>query len=159
MPVINDFKYTRIYVDHEITIKVADHVLRIWHKNKQQGLWMTEAFGVLVGAYDAERHIVFITDCTQNTDKDFSEKYSFKMIDEIHAQKVIDVFHRTKGYQNYLGTWHTHPERRPRPSEVDKKDWVRAVKNNKKIPQFVFVIVGTEEIGFFPKKQSEGIKV
>lgn len=156
MPVINKLPYCRIYVDRNITIQVAAHVLKTWERHTQDGLWSTEAFGVLIGAYDPQNHILFITDCTEPMGKDISHKYSFKMRDEEHSKAVNKTFYRTKGFQNYLGTWHTHPEYVPRPSQTDKNDWNRAIKNNRGIPQFLFVIVGTEQIAFFPKKQFKG---
>lgn len=47
MSVINGMATTRIYVDQNITIQVADHVLNIWERHRQTD-WKTEAFGVLM---------------------------------------------------------------------------------------------------------------
>lgn len=157
MSVINGVATTRIYVDHNITIHVADHVLNTWERHRQTG-WKTEAFGVLMGAYDPQNNILFITECTEPMHEDESHTYNFKMLDKGHSVAVKELFYETDGYQNYVGTWHTHPEASPRPSDMDKKDWRRAIANNPPIPQFLFVIVGTKEIAFFPKKHTKGIR-
>lgn len=157
MPVINTLPHHRIFVDKTITIQVSQAVLDKWQQYKQYGFFSTEAFGVLLGAYSPEDNIIYVTDCTEPMQGDSAHRYSFKMRDVGHRMAVEKIFDRTQGTQSYLGTWHTHPERHPRPSKVDKDDWKGAMDINPKIPQFLFVIVGTETISYFPRKHQKRV--
>jgi integrative and conjugative element protein (TIGR02256 family) len=65
------------------------------------------------------------------------------------AQKLVDEhWLRSGGTCNYLGEWHTHPERFPQPSCKDIRNWLKIVKKARySDPSLFFVIVGIDEIG------------
>jgi integrative and conjugative element protein (TIGR02256 family) len=43
---------------------------------------------------------------------------------------------------NFVGEWHTHPERHPTPSWIDRRSWRRQMGRHKPDP-LVFIIVGS----------------
>lgn len=62
-----------------------------------------------------------------------------------HARKYWKMEDRTG---QILGLWHTHPETKPVPSNVDLKDWKKQLKSIKNTPQILlFLIVGTKYMG------------
>lgn len=142
----------RVFVDKDIKVEIAPKVIETWEAFRQDSMFSTEACGVLIGSYHQDKNTIRIMQCTEPLPRDQRTRYSFTLKDKGH-QKVVDAaFRHSDGERNYIGTWHTHPERRPRPSCVDKKDWKEVIKRNPDMVQFVFVIVGTESISFFPKK-------
>ena len=61
----------------------------------------------------------------------------------------IDFYNRIYNENNeiyaYVGEWHTHPEKYPTPSLIDKNNW-KKIWNKKGNGDLFNVIVGTEEI-------------
>lgn len=143
---------TRIFVDRSIKIEIASSVLQVWEYYKQDGLFSREACGILIGTFLEKQNLLKITNCTKPLPLDERSKYSFVLKDSGHQKAVDQARFHSDGQRNYIGTWHTHPERHPKPSYEDKQDWKKVVDRNPNLSQFVFVIVGTESVSVFPKK-------
>ncbi len=48
--------------------------------------------------------------------------------------------------RHYVGDWHTHPERRPRPSKPDLSSMRRIARQSKhELPGLLLVIIGTKK--------------
>ena len=77
-----------------------------------------EAGGVLIGI--RSKYEIRVETATEPGKGDRSSRWSFER-DPRRAQRSINsAWKESKGHQNYLGEWHTHPEPYPRPSLQDR---------------------------------------
>lgn len=147
-------------------VSVSQEVASIWHSYRQIKSDAVESFGVLMGTTSVERREIWIETVTTPMLLDQSSRFSFMLRDPGHQQSVCQNFASTDSRSIYLGTWHTHPEPVPEPSDIDKNDWIKCLRANRRRP-LAFVIVGTEEVcvfvrtrrGIFKKLQQENKKV
>lgn len=142
----------RIFVDKEVNVEISPKVIEKWKRHRQDDFFGTEACGILIGSYFEKSNTIKIMQCTEPMPLDERHRYEFTMKDPGHKKAIDMAFYHSDGERNYLGTWHTHRESNPRPSEVDKQDWKNVIRSNPEFSQFAFVIVGTESISIFPKK-------
>ena len=127
---------------------MSDEVLAIWRKHRQTAADATESFGVLMGTTSVDRREVWIEAVTTPMAHDRCSRFSFALRDPGHQRAVCREFGCSEGRAIYLGTWHTHPERAPKPSGLDRSDWVACLRANPKRP-LAFVLVGTDEVRVF----------
>jgi integrative and conjugative element protein (TIGR02256 family) len=109
--------------------------------------WKREAGGVLLGRRISSTRDAVADEITKPMRRDRRTRYSFKRQDPGH-QKRIDAIWKHSGHTGgYLGEWHTHPEPRPTPSNIDREDWIRRLRADDVDGDDVFfVIVGTKEL-------------
>lgn len=129
-------------------VHVSDEVEEVWHTHRQTTQDAAESFGVLMGTTSVDRRDIWIERVTTPMEHDRRTRFSFALHDPGHQQAVCGMFACSGGRAIYLGTWHTHPEPVPKPSWVDRKDWVACLRANRGRP-LAFVLVGTDEIRVF----------
>ena len=137
-----------IFSEFDLTLNIQDTVLEKWAEHRQLTPVITESCGVLIGGFDTKSKHFLIESITLPLPMDVRKRMFFTMQDKGHQKAVDTAFKASGGKHIYLGTWHTHPELRPSPSEVDLEDWIACIKRNDG-RQLFFVIVGTEEIRVF----------
>jgi len=143
-----------IYSGFGIALSISDDILSKWASYKQLSIVTTEACGVLIGSYDVGRGCFIIQNVTDPLPEDLRNYSFFTMKDKGHQKAVNDAFKASEGKYIYLGTWHTHPEPYPTPSNVDIRDWDICIKRNEGRKLF-FVIVGTEEVKVFIRSNNQ----
>ena len=129
-------------------VTVCDEVLGIWHKHRQTTTDAAESFGVLIGTTSVDRRRIWIEAATTPMAHDRCSRSSFALRDRGHKRAVYSKFAGSGGRAIYLGTWHTHPESAPTPSEVDRDDWSACQRANRGRP-LAFVLVGTDKVRVF----------
>lgn len=78
-----------------------------------------EAGGILLG--QVKEKDIYITRISFPSTRDRSSRYTFDRSKK-SAQAIIDYEFYNSGKRTiYLGEWHTHPEKLPTPSNVDRK--------------------------------------
>lgn len=98
-------------------VHFINKVLSIFAKFKQKEPKQKEAGGILFGQVKDKK--IYITRVTLPNAFDSSSRTSFKR-DRKVLQVLIDYeFQNSEGKNNYLGEWHTHPEKCPSPSATD----------------------------------------
>lgn len=102
-----------------------------------------ERGGVILGRLFPESSKIVITHVIESK-KAKSRRYRFDMnVDEVQ-NTIDDIWENSKGHITYLGDWHTHPEKRPKPSI---KDHLTFRKNyfGTRVDQnlLLYIIVGT----------------
>jgi integrative and conjugative element protein (TIGR02256 family) len=103
-----------------------------------------EAGGILLGSYRGPH--VEILQCTTPMRKDARTRFGFVRRDPGH-QRAADTAWRASGRTvNFVGEWHTHPEDRPRPSNVDRNTWTEQMRKRQH-DALVFLIAG--RVGFY----------
>jgi integrative and conjugative element protein (TIGR02256 family) len=99
-----------------------------------------EAGGILLGRYRGPH--VEILRCTTPMPEDRRTRFGFVRQDKGHQQVAVKEWLESGGSINFVGEWHTHPERHPTPSWVDRRSW-RAQMGKHKPNPMVFVIAGS----------------
>lgn len=104
-----------------------------------------EAGGVLLGRLLLERPDVLVDSVTVPSKSDRQTRFSFFRARSPAQRHIDQAWRLSKGDQNYLGEWHTHPEAVPAPSTKDLKNWIRLARIAKfEQESLFFVIAGLE---------------
>ncbi|MGL4927146.1 MAG: Mov34/MPN/PAD-1 family protein [Plesiomonas shigelloides] len=133
---------------HGLSIEIDAAVLYTWRNHRQESSASSEACGVLIGGFNPLQGVYQIVDITLPLSGDVRRYSSFVLQDAGHQRSVDSAFEASAGKHVYLGTWHTHPEPCPSPSDIDTRDW-RACMARNPGRQLFFVIVGTESTRVF----------
>ena len=129
-------------------VSVDPEVARVWDTHRQSDSEALESFGVLIGTTSVDKRETWIEAVTTPMRLDVRSRFNFELRDPGHQQVVDEMFERSDESRIYLGTWHTHPEARPKPSNVDRDDWRACHQRNRGKP-LAFVLVGIEEVRVF----------
>ena len=116
-------------------------------KFAQHGPTDPEAGGILLGREIVGSNDLVVDDATIPMDGDQRTRCSFHRSGPGHQQLILNAWRDSDGTCGYLGEWHTHPEARPEPSIIDRRDWARRlVEDHVEGDVVLFLIVGTEEL-------------
>lgn len=139
------FKQFELYISYK--------VIQTWMRYKQLNNKDLEACGVLIGHQNISNQY-WIEDVTEPMPTDCRTTHKFTLKDPGHQKRVDLAFSKSNGTTIYLGTWHSHPQMIPTPSNIDYADWNSCVSRNPD-RQLFFVIVGikTTRIFFFTPLQ------
>lgn len=137
-----------IFRGHGLSLRIPGEVIRTWTECRQVDMLDPERFGVIIGSRTERAKEYWIDSVTKPHSEDQATRASFKLQDRHHQSSVDIAFECSGGTSIYLGTWHTHPELVPKPSSIDKRDWIACIRRNPG-RQLFFVIVGLGEIRVF----------
>ncbi|ELB2850075.1 TPA: hypothetical protein I7272_05720 [Vibrio parahaemolyticus] len=137
-----------LFIGSSIELRVNKQVYDCWLKHRQLKRENTEQFGVLIGSRTEDESKIWIDRCTTPKQKDISLRERFVMKDPIHQKTIDTAFKESNGELGYIGTWHTHPQSEPTPSNIDLNDWIQCALRNPD-RQLVFVIVGNKQINVY----------
>lgn len=149
-------KESLVYSGESRRLIVPLNVVDVWDRYRQIGSKSAEACGVLIGSCERRADHCFLESVTTPERRDWRSRFRFFLRDKDHQRAVDEAFVRSQGHRGYLGTWHTHPEDDPEPSEIDERDWLECIDRNNDRPLF-FVIVGIKHIRVFAKNR-DGFK-
>lgn len=96
--------------------------------------------GIILGIIGGE--YLYVESVTSACVKDERTRYAFLRQDEKHLDVWNSINNDTNGRIGYLGEWHSHPEKNPSPSKIDKEEW-KKIKNELGEP-LLFIIIGAE---------------
>jgi integrative and conjugative element protein (TIGR02256 family) len=102
-----------------------------------------EAGGILLGHHRGPH--VEILKCTTPMAADRRTRFGFVRQDKGHQEFAMGEWQRSAGTINFVGEWHTHPERHPTPSWIDRRSWRRQMSRTEQDP-LVFIIVGSAAV-------------
>jgi integrative and conjugative element protein (TIGR02256 family) len=106
-----------------------------------------EAGGILLGRLVLSTDDVIIDRVSTPVPEDRRSRFRFWRAKHPAQQTVRKAWADSKQSEQYLGEWHTHPERMPTPSGVDRSDWERLLKETVcEHDVLFFVIVGTRSV-------------
>lgn len=121
-------------------VAICDQALAVFRAHEQHSSDDYEAGGVLIG--EIRQRGLTVTASTPPQLSDTRSRYRFNRREAGHQQLVDGAWRASGGTQSYVGEWHSHPERQPTPSFVDKTGWAaRSVCAGRSI---VVVIVGQQ---------------
>lgn len=118
-------------------------VLEVIGGYRQECRSALEAGGFLVGFYKGvDLHVINLT-VPQSLDK--RSRFRFTRQDPKHVSQVTRWYEQSLGKINCLGEWHTHPERLPKPSDIDLHAW-QGFNEGRRRQRAIFLIAGISEI-------------
>lgn len=104
----------------------------------------SEAGGILIGFRRGSHLHVLEATVPQPTDK--RGRVSFRRAAAGHAEEALKRWRETAKTADYLGEWHTHPERHATPSGIDRREWEVILRRRDQ--PMIFIIGGTEDHWF-----------
>jgi integrative and conjugative element protein (TIGR02256 family) len=123
---------------------IVDLALKRMQAFAQRRWWESEAGGILLGRHLLDSRDVVVDEVSTPQNSDRRSRFSFfrsSKHEHVARQRWLQE-HNTSAY---LGLWHTHPERDPTPSGVDRNDWQQAVAGDTyEGDRLFFPIVGTQ---------------
>lgn len=138
-----------IFVDEAVQQLLA-HSQRSW--------WQAEAGGALLGRYLLDSENIVVDEVTTPQKQDMRSRFSFFRSRQ-HSAIALARWIAHDSTMAYLGLWHTHPERVPTPSGVDRRDWKNAIaKDAFEGDRLFFPIVGTKRIRVWSKTRTGPIE-
>lgn len=125
----------------------VEHALQQMQAFAQRRWWDKEAGGVLMGRHLLDPPDVVVDEVSTPQYTDRRGRFNF-FRSRKHEQLARQRWLQEHGTSAYLGLWHTHPERDPTPSGVDRNDWKKAVASDTyEGDRLFFPIVGTHCVG------------
>lgn len=110
---------------------------------KQSDSSSSESCGFILGYMNSETNNVTLSSVTLPKQNVFSSRIFCKLKTWVHFPQLREN-ERNKNY--YMGTWHTHPQCIPSPSQTDWIDWRETLEKDTTGCEFAFfVIIGVEE--------------
>jgi integrative and conjugative element protein (TIGR02256 family) len=128
-------------------LKIATKPLYTMLSFQQHTPSALEAGGLLIGRYLLDCDDVIVDQITIPMDGDVRERCFFKKNTISHQRILESIWEQSKGTANYIGEWHTHPERIPNPSGHDFDQWRKVLRETKTDQSaIIFMIIGTAQI-------------
>jgi len=122
---------------------IVEHAVEQMQAFAQHRWWDQEAGGILMGRHLLDSYDLVVDEVSTPQDTDRRGRCHFfrsRMHEQVARRRWLEE-HNTSAY---LGLWHTHPERDPTPSGVDRSDWQQAVAGDTyEGDRLFFPIVGT----------------
>lgn len=114
-----------------------------------------EAGGVLLGRFLRGSEDIVIDDLTTPFPMDRRTRCSFIRQDPRHQAALYRRWIETSGTCNYLGEWHTHPERIPSLSVCDLSNMTRVLQETRfDGDSLLFVVVGIASVAMWEMSRS-----
>ena len=127
--------------DGSLVVIIPD-VIKVFMSYRQLNVTSPESAGVLIGERRGS-HIVIKT-VSEPNNNDIRSRFTVNRIGTHHQQKVDQAFIDSKGTSQYVGEWHTHPQKIANPSLTDYMGWIQTC-NFFTNTVLVFYIVGNEQ--------------
>lgn len=121
------------------TLFISDAVLNHFASHRQTRFWYSEAGGLLFARIVGNK--IMIEEVTGPRKTDRRSRFSYQGDRRAEQREIDDRFAR--GLE-YVGDWHTHPERYPRPSSTDDRAMISRVRGSEhQLKAIAFLIIGT----------------
>lgn len=137
-------------IDGKSKIKIVGSILDLMISYKQIGLFDKEAGGVLIYREALETDNIVVEYATEPYSGDKRARCHFSRRDSRHVEIFNQLHFQYKSIYGYLGEWHTHPEKNPHYSWIDRNNWEK-IANQNTVNESVYyhIIIGTENIGIW----------
>ncbi|MDX1997732.1 MAG: Mov34/MPN/PAD-1 family protein [Thermoanaerobaculia bacterium] len=124
----------------------VEHAVEQMQAFAQCRWWNAEAGGVLLGRHLLDAPDIVVDEVTTPQDTDRRSRFGF-FRSKKHESLARERWQAQRSTMAYLGLWHTHPQKDPTPSSIDRADWQHAIAHDTfEGEQLFFPIVGTERI-------------
>ena len=142
-----------------VQLDIASNIVAGFSEIQRKSDFQKETGGILIGYYQSLCNRLLITDMTHHQRKALMERFRFIRRSTGH-QEIMDELWKSSGYRkSYLGEWHTHNEKVPKPSTVDINNWKKISQRIHNFDELFFIIVGTECIGFWTVRNASVVEI
>jgi integrative and conjugative element protein (TIGR02256 family) len=128
--------------DRRKLVVLAPAALAVFAKYRQRFPWQAENGGILLGKRRGKHIEVLFATEPMPTDK--GAQFSFVREAEGHAAAAHRAWRVGAQLVDYVGEWHTHPQRVPVPSGMDRAEWEKLVAC--RVNPLLAVVVGTQAL-------------
>ena len=136
-------------------LKITNNVLEQFRLFRQIEQGEHEAGGLLLGRYIINSNDTIIDLISTPQLNDVSSPVKFIKNKDEHQAIVDEAWEKSCGTCNFLGEWHTHPEKIPSPSIIDIKNWKSIIsKAVFESNSLYFLIIGSSQISAFEVTKS-----
>lgn len=147
------------YCENLMIFSIEEIVYQKWTSYIDNYNFEIESGGIIVGKLNPAEKQVIATDITEPQKEDKCTKNTYKRAECGH-QEIMDNLWKESGFvKTYIGEWHTHNQRMPHPSWIDRRNWLQISKRKQNSEWLLFVIVGTEQIGVWSVLDGEIVKM
>jgi integrative and conjugative element protein (TIGR02256 family) len=111
-----------------------------------------ETGGVLIGSYDLQRRIVYVVDTIPSPADSKEWPTLYIRGSEGLRQRIQEIDDRSAGWLQYVGEWHSHPDRHScAPSSDDRKvfDWITTHLGVDGLPGLMIIVGQDDQLGVF----------
>lgn len=129
--------------DRRRLVVLSPEVIATLARYRQRYFWQSEAGGILLGRRRGS-HIEVVR-ATEPTPTDRRLPFFFEREMLGHAQAATHAWTLSGGTIDYVGEWHTHPQKVPVPSSIDRDEWCKLAGTRSKVP-LIAVVVGTQRL-------------
>lgn len=120
------------------TVRLLPLVLSHLNANKQRNWWTREAGGQLFATFPGS--FIEVSDVTGPRPTDRRSRYNYGPDQDAEQREIRERFDRGL---HFVGDWHSHPQRFPRPSNIDLCSIQTSVEQSvHDLAGFLLVIVG-----------------
>ncbi len=147
------------YCEKSMVFSIDEVVYQKWTSYIDNYNFAIESGGIIVGKLNPAKKQVIATDITvpQKEDKCTKNRY---IRAELGHQEIMDNLWKESGFaKTYIGEWHTHNQRVPQPSWIDRRNWLQISKRRQNSIWLFFVIVGTEQLGVWTVIEGKIVKL
>lgn len=130
--------------DRRSLLVFSESVLRVFDTHRQTGFQSFEGGGILLG-YVRGDHLE-VLHATEPSSKDKRHRFLFEREKQGHQEEALRLWKESGGLVRYLGEWHTHPQKSPTPSGMDRAEWEKLAQLRTDRRPVLTVIVGTQEL-------------
>ena len=109
-------------------VLIPNRLITEMEKHKQLKSHDTEAGGIIIGkrrSHNLEAVSLTVPQCS-----DSRSRFRFDRREGGHEAVLEEQWVLSKGEDNYLGEWHTHPEDNPIPSGTDLRTWKTMIREH-----------------------------
>ena len=127
-------------------LQIAPAARAVFSAHAQSDASALEAGGVLLGRHIRNSREIVVDLVTSPMPSDRRSRGRFFRSRGPHQAVIDRAWSDSDGTCTYLGEWHTHAERSPSPSVVDRVDWLRKLFIDRFSGSIFFLVVGAAEI-------------
>jgi integrative and conjugative element protein (TIGR02256 family) len=117
-------------------------VTRRLNRFRQTGVQRNEGGGVLLGSRRGRHIAVSLITTPKLGDK--AGRFGFSRNSTFHRRFAVRAWLRFGRKLDYVGEWHTHPERYPQPSALDRAEWAKLARRAR--APMIFLILGISSV-------------
>lgn len=129
--------------DQRRLVVLSNSVTQVLARYRQRFPRQTEAGGILLGRRRGNH--IEVVEATEPTPFDRRSTYLWERDRFGHAQAAARAWRLSACTVDYVGEWHTHLQRVPLPSSLDRREWHKLALARPKTT-LLAIIVGTREL-------------
>lgn len=132
-----------------IVLSISPEIYSKFIEYIEQYNFKIESGGIIAGTLLPAEKKIIVTDITEPQKKDIRNIFAFKRSEFGHQEIMDRLWEDSQHKKTYLGEWHTHNQRIPQPSHIDRRNWIKISQRKQNSEWLFFVIIGTEQIGIW----------